>query len=208
MKHMSTCNMKLYLVLVASIFFATTSSEADGITFSVHRIESTRSKLIRTGKRSAYQDLKYAIQSSQAASNSQSLIDYEDGEYIANVSIGTPPQSFLVLLDLNTAAFWVPDKRCASTKCPSFCMDAVYCEALCDPRCCSTKSAGLSAPDELDTMEDCGWRNRFDSAKSSSYKQDGMLSTDSLSSGANADGFIGVDTITVSLFDFHLNLRR
>ncbi|KAH7670018.1 aspartic protease 2, partial [Aphelenchoides avenae] len=71
-----------------------------------------------------YQNFKSAIRSSRAAaSNSQPLIDYEDGEYIANVSIGTPPLR-LVLLSLNAGAFWAPDKMCPSTKCPSYCKDA------------------------------------------------------------------------------------
>ncbi|KAH7716277.1 aspartic protease 2 [Aphelenchoides avenae] len=140
--------------------------------------------------------LKSAIRSSRAASNSQPLIDYDDGEYIANVSIGTPPQRFLVLLSLNTGAFWVPDKTCPSTKCPSYCKDAVYCKSLCDPRCCSTKSVARLTPSELDKMADCGWRNRFDSSKSSSYIKDGKHFTD-IFSDADADGFIGIDTVTL-----------
>ncbi|KAH7716276.1 aspartic protease 2B [Aphelenchoides avenae] len=46
-------------------------------------------------------------------------------------------------------------------------------------------------------MEDCGWRNRFDSSKSSSYKKDGKHFTDVFSTGADADGFIGIDTVTL-----------
>ncbi|KAH7705407.1 aspartic protease [Aphelenchoides avenae] len=45
-------------------------------------------------------------------------------------------------------------------------------------------------------MEDCGWRNRFDSSKSSSYKKDGKHFTD-VFSGADADGFVGIDTVTL-----------
>ncbi|KAH7710867.1 aspartic protease 2 [Aphelenchoides avenae] len=145
-----------------------------------------------------YQDLKSTIHSSRAASNSQPLIDYEDGEYIANVSIGTPPQRFLVLLSLNTGAFWVPDKTCPSSKCPAFCKDALYCKYLCDPRCCSAKSVARLVPGELDRWEDCGWRNRFDSAKSSSYKKDGKHFKGTLSTVPDAEGFIGIDTVTVS----------
>ncbi|KAH7697895.1 aspartic protease 2, partial [Aphelenchoides avenae] len=144
-----------------------------------------------------YQDLKSAIRSSRASSNSQPLIDFEDGEYIANVSIGTPPQRFLVLLSINTGAFWVPDKTCPSTKCPSYCKDMVYCKSLCDPRCCSAKSVARLTPGELDKMEDCGWRNRFDSAKSASYRKNGTHFTDIFSTGADADGFIGIDTVTL-----------
>lgn len=43
-------------------------------------------------------------------------------------------------------------------------------------------------------MEDCGWRNRFDSAKSSTYTKNGTHFT---SEHADADGFVGIDTVRV-----------
>ncbi|KAH7716271.1 aspartic protease 2B [Aphelenchoides avenae] len=190
--------MNLSLVLIASVLSFAAFSDAGGIAVNVHRIESTRSRLIRTGKWSAYQDLKTAIRSARAASSkSQPLIDYDDGEYIANVIIGTPPQRFLVLLSFDTGAFWVPDKTCPSSKCPPHCKDVVYCKSLCDPRCCSAKSVARLTPAELVKMEDCGWRNRFDSAKSSSYKKNGTHFTAVVAPGADADGFIGIDTVTL-----------
>ncbi|KAH7668109.1 aspartic protease 2, partial [Aphelenchoides avenae] len=64
------------------------------------------------------------LQEARLASNSQPLNDYNDNEYTANVSIGTPPQHFIVLLDIETSALWVPDKTCATKACPSYCKDA------------------------------------------------------------------------------------
>ncbi|KAH7676203.1 aspartic protease precursor, partial [Aphelenchoides avenae] len=75
-------------------------------------------------KWNAYQDLRSALRPSDTTPNSQPLIDYEDGQYIAHVNIGTPPQRFLVVLSLNTAVFWVPDQTCPTSKCPSYCNDA------------------------------------------------------------------------------------
>lgn len=72
-----------------------------------------------SGTWATYQRLK----SDHFSASTQPLIDYDDGEYVANVSIGTPPQNFLVLLDFNTAGFWVPDKSCPSAKCPWWCKD-------------------------------------------------------------------------------------
>lgn len=54
-------------------------------------------------------------------------------------------------------------------------------------------------PDELGKMEDCGWRRRFDSAKSSTYKKNGTHFTDDTSTGPTAGGFIGIDTVRVSI---------
>ncbi|KAH7695139.1 aspartic protease 2, partial [Aphelenchoides avenae] len=143
-----------------------------------------------------YQDRKSAVQSTRLASSSQPLIDYDDGEYIANVSIGTPPQRFIVLLTLSSGAFWVPDKACPNSDCPSYCNDAVYCKSLCDPRCCNVKKEELVSSN-LDTFGDCGWRSRFDSRKSSSYRKNGTQFEDVFSGDADADGFIGVDTVTL-----------
>lgn len=55
------------------------------------------------------------------------------------------------------------------------------------------------APVELEKMKDCSWRNRFNSSKSSSYKKDGKDFNVSLSAVADVAGFIGIDTVTVSI---------
>ncbi|RCN28237.1 hypothetical protein ANCCAN_26021 [Ancylostoma caninum] len=40
------------------------------------------------------------------------IIGYSDIEYVGEISIGTPEQRFLVLLDTGTTDLWVPDKSC------------------------------------------------------------------------------------------------
>ena len=38
----------------------------------------------------------------------QNVNDYEDVEYIGNITVGTPDQTFLVILDTGSANLWVP----------------------------------------------------------------------------------------------------
>ncbi|KAH7721055.1 aspartic protease 2B [Aphelenchoides avenae] len=78
---------------------------------------------MKEGKWEAYSAKQTRLRNGRLASNSQPLSDYHDLEYTANVSIGTPPQHFIVLLDLMTNIFWVPDKTCAVKTCPSLCKD-------------------------------------------------------------------------------------
>ncbi|KAH7693142.1 hypothetical protein AAVH_39828, partial [Aphelenchoides avenae] len=69
-----------------------------------------------------------------------------------------------------------------------------YCKYLCDTLCCSAKSVARVSPSELEKLKDCGWRSRFDSAKSSTYKKDGKHFNDVLAVVADVDGFVGMDT--------------
>ncbi|KAK0407323.1 hypothetical protein QR680_019135 [Steinernema hermaphroditum] len=54
-------------------------------------------------------------QSNDAASASkkqQTVQDYKDFEYLGNITVGTPPQSFQVVLDTGSANVWIPDATC------------------------------------------------------------------------------------------------
>jgi hypothetical protein len=46
------------------------------------------------------------------ASVTQPVNDYEDFEYVGNITIGTPGQPFVVILDTGSANLWVPNKGC------------------------------------------------------------------------------------------------
>ncbi|ORX94590.1 Asp-domain-containing protein [Basidiobolus meristosporus CBS 931.73] len=45
------------------------------------------------------------------------LTNEQDLSYYAQVSIGTPPQNFKVILDTGSADFWVPSSQCTSAAC-------------------------------------------------------------------------------------------
>jgi hypothetical protein len=48
---------------------------------------------------------------------SQPVKDYDDLSYVAEVSLGTPPQSFVILLDTGSSNLWIPDKTCSASAC-------------------------------------------------------------------------------------------
>uniref|UniRef100_A0A915EM23 Peptidase A1 domain-containing protein n=1 Tax=Ditylenchus dipsaci TaxID=166011 RepID=A0A915EM23_9BILA len=58
--------------------------------------------------------------------------DYFDLEYVANITIGTPPQTFAVVLDTGSAYLWVPDISCNGS-------------AKCNPACKTNQSARICA---------------------------------------------------------------
>uniref|UniRef100_A0AC35TWV2 Peptidase A1 domain-containing protein n=1 Tax=Rhabditophanes sp. KR3021 TaxID=114890 RepID=A0AC35TWV2_9BILA len=166
---------------------------ADVFQHKLNHVESKRRRLMRTGQWAEYRkmqtlmrtDAKYSV----LASLTQSANDYSDLEYLANITIGTPPQSFIVVLDTGSSNLWIPDSTCgqgSSSNCPDYCSDADICQFLCDPSCCSSKKA---AKDSI-----CDSKDKFDSTKSSTYVKNGQAFSIQYGSGS-CSGFLGQDTL-------------
>uniref|UniRef100_A0A914W0Y9 Peptidase A1 domain-containing protein n=1 Tax=Plectus sambesii TaxID=2011161 RepID=A0A914W0Y9_9BILA len=77
------------------------------------KIMSLREKLIRQGKWHEYHEQQKAAR----ATGSQTISDYEDILYMGSITLGTPPQSFNVVLDTASANFWVVDSSCTTAVC-------------------------------------------------------------------------------------------
>ncbi|KAH7710653.1 aspartic protease 1 [Aphelenchoides avenae] len=53
----------------------------------------------------------------KAYNTDPAYLDMQLGAFIANVSVGTPPQNFRVVMDTGSTPFWVVDSKCESTNC-------------------------------------------------------------------------------------------
>lgn len=181
--------MKFFLVLFAFICVAS----AAVFQHQLHKVESTRKRLIKSGKWPAYMKyknfLRHQAKDQVLAHVSQNVNDYDDLEYLGNITIGTPGQQFVVVLDTGSSNLWIPDTTCGqggSSDCPSYCSDADFCQFLCDPSCCNSMKGVKS---------NCDGKHKFDSSKSSTYVKNGQSWTIQYGSG-DANGFLGQDTVT------------
>uniref|UniRef100_A0AAF5I017 Glycosyltransferase family 92 protein n=1 Tax=Strongyloides stercoralis TaxID=6248 RepID=A0AAF5I017_STRER len=160
---------------------------------NIHKIESRRKRLIKAGKWKEYlkykEFMRHDAKAKILSSVSQRVNDYDDMEYLGNITIGTPGQQFLVILDTGSSDLWVPDITCgqgSSIDCPNYCSVDIICQILCDQRCCSRNNNAESI---------CDNKRKFDSRNSSTYVSNGANWTITYGSGYAA-GFVGQDTVT------------
>jgi len=173
------------------------------------KIESRRTRLMRQGLWQKYVQAKDALRllKPERGSAQQAVNDYEDIEYIGNITIGTPEQQFLVILDTGSSNLWVPDSTCGNgtADCPDFCAElGDFCQFICEGECCDSKAAAfkhmvvgkhLPVAKKVQPRESaCEAKNKFDSSASSTYESNGQEWSIQYGTGS-AKGFLGVDTV-------------
>ncbi|KAE9414648.1 hypothetical protein Angca_008610 [Angiostrongylus cantonensis] len=151
------------------------------------KVESLRTKMIREGTWAKYIQMKNVARFAKAMmrngdSVSQRVTDFEDEEYVGNITIGTPEQTFRVILDTGSANLWVADSTCGKSS------RGFFCPLTCDDRRCCTQSVGNS--------ESCASKRTFDASESSSYSVDGRQWSITYGSGM-ASGYLGKDIVRI-----------
>lgn len=75
---------------------------AETVEISLYGVESVKRKLIQSGEWGKYYTRKQSILRKEPLDGSEAVIqqvnDYDDSEYVANITIGTPGQLFSVVL--------------------------------------------------------------------------------------------------------------
>ncbi|EYC10285.1 hypothetical protein Y032_0056g2660 [Ancylostoma ceylanicum] len=77
--------------------------------------KSKKIEMIERGVYGAYLRHRNALRASITESVAHRVLDYSDYEYVGNITIGTPGQPFVVVLDTGSANLWVPATNCDSS---------------------------------------------------------------------------------------------
>lgn len=113
-------------VFIAFLVCTVTIANAIVVRVPLQQIESRRVRLIKEGKWGEHFRMKEALRLElikkqgpiSRDSLGQPVNDYDDMEYLGNITIGTPPtQLFTVVLDTGSSNLWIPDSSCTTESC-------------------------------------------------------------------------------------------
>jgi len=115
-------------------------------------------------KAGVWRDFRKALEAERKASGTGQLGDYYDDFYLENITLGTPPQTFQIVPDTGSSNLWV--------------IDANKCTAQ---ACMGYPNSGYT-------------KHRFDSTKSTTFKNNGQFFSIQYGSGS-CYGTLGVDVL-------------
>jgi hypothetical protein len=169
--------------------------------YPLRRIKSNRQKLAAEGKWQEYVARKEAFKAIKLTQFRDEMgeLDFDDVVYVADITIGTPPQTFSVVMDTGSANLWVPGAECGGggggscgTQCQGF-----LCQFTCDKSCCSSTFESqfmYKASPNAVAKNPCTGKHLFDGAKSSTYEKDGQTFSIQYGTGS-CSGYIANDNV-------------
>lgn len=160
--------MKTLLILVALLGL----SAAAVFKHTLKHVKSGREKMMADGTYGAYVGWKNRQRVMRTLLNKNHFTepekDYSDTVYVAEVDIGTPPQTFKLVMDTGSSNLWVTSKSCGGGGgCTGSCDPSSWlCSFLCSkPSCCNSLTTKAADP--------CANKTKYDSSASSTYVKDG-----------------------------------
>lgn len=99
------------LLLLALVGLATAAFTQHKLT----RRPSRRERMRQSGELEAYIQYKEMLRTSNLETHGDGVLDYGDFEYVGNITIGTPDQTFVVVLDTGSSNLWIPGPTCTPT---------------------------------------------------------------------------------------------
>jgi len=82
----------------------------------LRKIKPLREIMMANGEWEDYVKLKERLATATIGKDDEPLKDYTDTEYVGEVDIGTPAQTFSVIMDTGSANLWVPSSKCTTTR--------------------------------------------------------------------------------------------
>jgi len=187
--------MKTLLLFVALFAFALAKE------FPLRRIQSVREKLLSQGKWEEHYQKKEAARNAMRANGFDTIgeIDFDDVVYVSDITIGTPPQTFVVVMDTGSSNLWIPGKECGSggggDACDARRCQGMFCQYVCDKSCCNgPESIFMYKNPQVLAKNACSGKHLFDVTKSTSYKKNGQSFQITYGTGS-CSGYLASDKV-------------